>query len=283
MAARNLRYAGEVAVRNPDLASRLGVTPQEAATWRDAAAAVYLPYDEELGVHPQSEGFTRLGVWDFAATGEDEYPLMLHHPYFQLYRQQVVKQADIVLAMQLCGEAFTPEQKRRNVDYYEPLTVRDSSLSSCTQAVLAAEVGYLGLAYDYAAEAGLMDLRDLHDNTAGGLHMASLAGAWSALVAGFGGMRDNDGTLRFRPALPEGLDRLAFRIVRGESVLGVEVLPDAVTYGIVRGQDPIRLRHVHEELEVTPGEPVSRPLDRAMDLPPPQQPAGRAPARRRRA
>ena len=282
MAARNLRAAADVAVRHPDLAGLLEVDAEECAAWRDAASAMCVPYDEALGVHPQSEGFTAHARWDFAGTGPDEYPLMLNHPYFQLYRHQVVKQADLVLAMQLCGDAFTPEQKRRNVDYYEPLTVRDSSLSSATQAVMAAEVGYLGLAYDYAAEAALMDLRDLHDNTAGGLHMASLAGGWTALVAGFGGMRDEGGRLAFRPALPEGLDRLSFRVVRGEVVLGVEVLPDSVTYALVRGKGTLRLRHRDEELEVGADAPVSRPLERQPDLPPPHQPPGRAPARRRR-
>jgi alpha,alpha-trehalose phosphorylase len=225
---------------------------------------MHVPYDEDLGVHPQSEGFTQHRVWDFAGTAPDQYPLMLHFPYFQLYRQQVVKQADLVLAMQLCGESFTAEQKRRNVDYYEPLTVRD-------------------LAYDYAAEALLMDLRDLHHNTAGGLHMASLAGGWSALVAGFGGMRDQGGLLSFAPGLPEGLDRLAFRIVRGDGVLCVEVLPQQVTYELKRSQAPLVVRHQDEDLELQPGEPVVRPLERRVEATPaPYQPAGRAPFRRRR-
>ncbi|MEX2288932.1 MAG: glycosyl hydrolase family 65 protein [Mycobacteriales bacterium] len=282
MAARNLRAAADVAARHPDLAALLSVGAEEVAAWRDAAAAMHVPYDEVLGVHPQSEGFTAHARWDFAATTAQEYPLMLHHPYFQLYRKQVVKQADLVLAMQLCGDAFTPEQKRRNVDYYEPLTVRDSSLSSGTQAVLAAEVGYLGLAYDYAAEALLMDLRDLHANTAGGLHMASLAGGWTALVAGFGGMRDEAGMLFFDPGLPEGLDRLAFRLVRGTGVLHVEVLPQSVRYELLRGEELLVVRHLDEELELKAGDPVTRPLEhRTNGETPPAQPTGRTPARRR--
>src|SRR5205823_14868873 len=107
--------------------------------------------------------------------------------------KQVVKQADLVLAMHMCGDAFSDEEKARNFAYYEPLTVRDSSLSASTQAVLAAEVGQLQLAYDYLSEAALMDLDDLEHNTRDGLHIASLAGAWTALVAGFGGMRLHDG------------------------------------------------------------------------------------------
>ncbi len=166
-----------------------------------------IPFDETLGVHAQAAGFTRHQVWDFAGTSAGQYPLMLHFPYFDLYRKQVVKQADLVLAMHLCGGAFTAEQKARNFDYYERLTVRDSSLSACTQAVIAAEVGHLDLAFDYLGEAALMDLRDLEHNTRDGIHIASLAGTWVALVSGFGGLRDPDGTFSFAPAAPRGPDQ----------------------------------------------------------------------------
>src|SRR2546422_788431 len=135
----------------------------------------------------------------------DQYPLFLHFPYFDLYRKQVVKQTDLVLAMLLRSDAFTPEQKARNFAYYEPLTVRDSSLSACVQAVLAAEVGQLQLAYDYLGEAALIDLHDLAHNVRDGVHMASLAGTWLALVVGFSGMRLQHGSLSFAPRLPEAL------------------------------------------------------------------------------
>ena len=182
-----------------------------------------VPFDENLGVHPQAEGFTRHQVWDFARTPAGQYPLMLHFPYFDLYRKQVVKQADLVLAMHLCSSAFTAEQKARNFEYYERLTVRDSSLSACTQAAIAAEVGHLDLAFDYLGEAALMDLRDLEHNTRDGMHIASLAGTWVALVSGFGGLRDADGTFSFTPRLPEGLTRLAFTLfIRGRR-LRVEI------------------------------------------------------------
>ncbi|MGC8492937.1 MAG: glycoside hydrolase family 65 protein, partial [Syntrophobacteraceae bacterium] len=190
MAARNMLGAADVCERYQDRARELDVTPEEMADWRAAADHIFIPYDHRLGIHPQAEGFTEHERWDFDATKPDQYPLLLHFPYFDLYRKQVVKQPDLVLAMQLCSEAFTKEQKERNFDYYERITVRDSSLSACTQAVLAAEVGHLRLALDYAAEAALLDLQDLEHNTRDGLHMASLAGTWIALVNGFGGMRD---------------------------------------------------------------------------------------------
>src|SRR5207248_8373242 len=142
----------------------------------------------------------------------DQYPLLVLFPFFQLYRQQVVKQADLVLALYLRGDAFSDEEKARNFAYYEALPVRDSSLSACTQAVIAAEVGHLELAHDYLAEAALMDLHDVQHNTRDGLHMASLAGAWTALVAGFGGMRTRSDTLALSPRLPGGITRLNFRL-----------------------------------------------------------------------
>ena len=198
-ARRNLLDAADAVERRPELAHTLSVNAEEAAAWRDAANAMTVPYDEALGVHPQSEGYTDHAPWNFDDTPEDAYPLFLHYPYFDLYRKQVVKQADLVLALALFGDRFTADEKARDFAYYEPLTVRDSSLSACTQAVIAAEVGHLDLAYAYMTEAALMDLDDLEHNSRDGVHMASLAGAWVAAVAGFGGMRDFGGELAFMP------------------------------------------------------------------------------------
>src|SRR5258707_3538263 len=189
MAQRNLRWAAEGVKLYPEKARALGVDADEAASWREAAEKMFIPYDERLGVTPQAQSVTEHEVWDFAHTAPDQYPLLLHFPYFDLYRKQVVKQADLVLAMHLRGDAFTPEQNARNFADYEPLTVRDSSLSASTQAVIAAEVGQLQLAYDYLGETAFIDLHDLQHNVQDGIHIASLAGAWTGLVPGVGGMR----------------------------------------------------------------------------------------------
>ena len=181
-------------------AAELGVDEEEIAAWRDAADAIVIPFDDELGVTPQSEGFTRYRHWDFARTPAEDYPLLLHYPYYLLYSSQVVKQADLVFALYVCGDHFSAEQKARDFEYYEAITVRDSSLSACVQAIVAAEVGHLDLAYDYLRETAFIDLRDLAFNTNDGLHLAALAGAWLVAVAGFGGMRDHGDTLRVRPA-----------------------------------------------------------------------------------
>ena len=280
MAQRNLVEAAAACQRCPEQAMRLGVDEEEIDRWRAAARRMVVPYDARLGVHPQSEGFTEHEPWNFHATPAAHYPLLLNYPYFALYRSQVIKQADLVLAMHLRGDAFTEEQKARNVAYYEPLTVRDSSLSAAPQAVLAAEVGHLDLAYDYLSEAALTDLHDLHHNVRNGLHLACLAGAWMAVVAGFGGMRDHAGTLTFAPQLPPALRRIAFVLRFRDSRLAVEIEPEHATY-TVRSGDAVEAAHHGEPITVEPGEPVTRAIPPAPRRPRPSQPPGRAPARRR--
>jgi alpha,alpha-trehalose phosphorylase len=280
MAQQNLRAAADAVERHPDRGRELGVDQEEAAAWRDAAEAMLIPYDASLGVHPQAEEFTEHAAWDFAGTAPEQYPLMLHFPYYDLYRRQVLKQADLVLAMVTRGDAFSAEEKARNFDYYEGLTVRDSSLSAAVQAMVAAEVGHLELAYDYFAEAALLDLGDIHHNTRDGVHLAALAGSWIAAVGGFGGMRDHGGSLGFAPRLPDALSRLAFRLaVRGRR-LKVEVEHGQARYTLSSG-DPLEISHHGDQVTITPGEPVTLEIPPAPRREPPQQPPGRAPARRR--
>jgi alpha,alpha-trehalose phosphorylase len=281
MAQRNFLAAAEAVRRNPDSAAALGVDEEEAATWRDAAATVVVPFDPALGVHPQSEGFTHHQRWDFEHTRPEQYPLLLHFPYFDIYRKQVTKQADLVLALHLRGDAFTEEEKARDFAYYEALTVRDSSLSSCTQAVIAAEVGHLELAHDYFGEAAMMDLGDLEHNVRDGVHMASLAGAWIAAVSGFGGMRDHSGELGFAPRLPSALARLSFRLMFRGRRLKVEVNHRRAAYLLLEG-DPLEIRHYGEELTLELEKAVRRPIPTLPKRRPPSQPPGREPARRRR-
>ncbi len=279
MAQRNLRLAADAVRRHPDRAAELGVEPDEVAAWREAADAMTIPFDERLGVHPQAEGFTEHQLWDFEHTKPDQYPLLLHFPYVDLYRKQVVKQADLVLALHLRGDAFTPEEKARDFAYYEALTVRDSSLSACTQAVIAAEVGHLELAYDYFAEAALMDLDNLEHNTRDGLHIASLAGAWIVAVAGFGGMRDHDGKLSFAPRLPEQLTRLAFGICFRDQRLRVEVTHEEARYSLLEGP-PLQIAHNGQTVTVKNPESVSCPIPKIIESEAPTQPAGRSPTPR---
>ena len=280
MARQNLLAAAAAVEQYPDRARELGIDAEESASWRDAAEAMSIPYDEDLGVHPQAAGFTRHQVWDFANTPVDHYPLFLHYPYFDLYRKQVIKQADLVLAMQMCGGHFTAEQKARNFDYYERLTVRDSSLSACTQAVIAAEVGQLGLAYDYLGEAALVDLYNLQHNTSDGVHIASLAGTWITLVVGLAGLRYGKERVGFAPRLPDDIAKLAFNVlIRGQR-LRVEVTHDRARYSIDDGQ-PLEIMHHGKPVKLSGGKPQERTIPKITPGPWPTQPSGREPAHRR--
>jgi alpha,alpha-trehalose phosphorylase len=278
MAARNLETAAAVAARHPDRATALGVDEEEVADWRDAAAAMMVPYDSERGVTQQSEGFTHYRNWDFEATTPEQYPLLLHFHNYLLYSSQVVKQADLVFALYVAGDRFDFEQKVRDFEYYERVTVRDSSLSAAIQAVVAAEVGCLNLAYDYFAETAFIDLRDLAFNTKDGLHLASLAGAWLVAVAGFGGMRDHGDRLAFAPRLPPALTRLAFRLMYRGRRLKVEVRAREVTYELLDGE-PLELVHDGETVTVAADKPVKRRPAPAAGRANPGQPPGREPWR----
>jgi alpha,alpha-trehalose phosphorylase len=282
MAARNLDAAAEASERWTDEAGELNVTGDEIAAWRAAAAVVAVPYDKDRQVHQQDKGFTDHDAWDFERTDrENGYPLLLNDPYFDIYRKQVVKQADLMLAMHWCGDAFDLPDKARAFAYYEPLTVRDSSLSACTQAVIAAEVGQLELAADYLAEAALMDLHDLQQNTRNGLHIASLAGTWLALVAGFGGMRDHGGQLSFHPQLPPGWTKLRFALRWQGARISVTVEGDDVRYEL--GEDAehdVEILDVGTPLTLRRGVVETRPVVRVEPTTErPTQPAGRAPIR----
>jgi len=283
-AARNLEAAADAADRWPESAQGLAVTTAEIAEWRAAAVAVAIPYDESRQVHQQDLGSTDREMWDFNLSNSNGgYPLLLKSPYMEIYRKQVVKQADLVLALHLFGDSFTFEEKARAFEYYDAITVRDSSLSACTQAVIAAEVGHRDLAADYLAEAALMDLRDLEHNTRDGLHIASLAGTWIAIVAGFGGMRDHRGRLSFCPQLAPGWTGLRFRVVWQQAHILVEIGPDEVRYTASQVDekihpDGVEISHAGETLLLRDDEPVTRPACRVRPITArPEQPAGRAP------
>jgi alpha,alpha-trehalose phosphorylase len=201
----------------------------------------------------------------------------LHYHNYILYSSQVVKQADLVFAIYLCGDRWDAEQKARDFAYYESVTVRDSSLSAAIQAVVAAEVGHLELAWDYLVETAFIDLRDLAFNTRDGVHLAALSGVWHAVVGGFGGMRDHGDTLIFAPRLPARLSRLGFGILYRGRRLRVQVHADHATYELIDGE-PLELIHHGERVTVTSEEPLSCALPPAPKRAPPRSPAGREPA-----
>jgi alpha,alpha-trehalose phosphorylase len=227
MARFNLGFAcwavQTVAESNPAayaaLVRRTGLTDDEVVAWKQAANAMFIPYDEELGIHPQDVNFLEREIWDFRGTPSDKYPLLLHFHPLVIYRHQVLKQADVVLAMFLRRKHFSAEQRRRNFDYYDPLTTGDSSLSACVQSIVAADVGYPDLAIDYFKQSLYLDLADTHGNTSDGVHIANAGGVWSSIVYGFAGMTDREGTLGFNPRLPKQWRSIRFRLQwRGETL-----------------------------------------------------------------
>ena len=275
MAKENLEAATRVIewLRGADpaahaaLARATGLTEAEVDEWRRAAELMHIPRDERLGVVLQDDHFLERKRWDFAATPPEKHPLLLHFHPLEIYRHQVIKQTDVVLATYLAGQHFSDDEKRRTFDYYDPLTTGDSSLSACVQSVMASEVGYPEAALDYFVDACTVDLLDLHGNTADGIHIASCGGTWLALVAGFGGLRDADGDVRFSPRLPAEWDRLRFRVqVRGQ-LIEVDMTAAETTYRLLDGTG-ILIAHFDEELRLLRGRPVSRPVEPdADDLP----------------
>ena len=264
MAKANLADAARVVDRlaadRPDafarLARRTRLEPAEPERWRHSAEQMELPYDEALGLHGQDDYFLDLERWDFAATPARRHPLLLHYHPLVLYRKQIVKQADLVLAMFLHGEAFTPEQKRRNFDYYDPLTTGDSSLSAPIQAIVAAEVGRHDLAVEYLQRTAFLDLDDLAHNLKDGVHLAAVAGTWLVLVYGFAGLRQHHGTLSFTPRLPAGLRRLRFSLRFRGRHLQIDLDQAAAVY-TVEGGDELDVLHNGQLLTLPPGVPVT--------------------------
>ena len=229
---------------------------------------MYVPRHEELGIVLQDEHFLDRKRWDFEGTPPEKHPLLLHYHPLELYRHQVIKQTDVVLATYLVGHQLQRDEKRRTFDYYDPLTTGDSTLSACVQSVIASEIGYAEAAFEYFLDACAVDLLDLHGNTADGIHIASCGGTWLALVAGFGGLRDADGDVRFNPRLPAEWERLCFRIeVRGQ-LLEVEMTQTATRYRLLEGRG-LLIEHDGAPLQLSPDTDVVRPTPGAepLDLP----------------
>jgi alpha,alpha-trehalose phosphorylase len=271
MARENLSYATQVVEflrkTKPDaynaLVHKTALEPSEVNAWIRAAENIYVPYDEKLKIIPQDDNFLDREPWDFRNTPADHYPLLLFYHPLNIYRKQVIKQADVVLAMFLLGDVFPPEMKKRNFDFYDPLTTGDSSLSSCVEAIIAAQTGDMDKAIRYGMAALLMDLADVGGNVKDGCHIASMGGTWMMLTYGFGGMRDYDGTLSFWPRrAPEENAILRFPLTYHGQMLEVEIGVDRVEYALREGERLV-IRHEVEEVELTRENPlVVRPVSR---------------------
>lgn len=243
MARFNLRCAAE-SVRKladtwPDqhakMVARLDLSQDEVEEWERAAEAMAILWDENLGIHPQDALFNEREVWDLTNTPSEKRPLLLHFHPLVIYRFQVLKQADVVLALFLQGEHFSLEEKRADFEYYDPITTGDSTLSGVVQSIIAAEVGYHELALKYFWDGAFVDIGNLHSNTADGVHVASAGGVWSALVFGFGGLRDHGSMLHFDPRLPDEWPSLTFRLTQRGTRVKVTVRKESIAFNVEEG------------------------------------------------
>ncbi len=265
MARENLRYAAQTVeslrTTKPEtydaLARKTALEPHEAEAWKHAAESMYVPYDEKLEIIPQDDSFLDREPWDFENTPRDHYPLLLFYHPLDIYRKQVIKQADVVLAMFLLGDAFSLEAKKCNFDFYDRFTTGDSSLSSCVEAIIAAQIGDVEKAFRHGMAALLMDLADVGGNVKDGCHIASMGGTWMMLTYGFGGMRDDGGTLSFWPRrAPEENATLRFPVTYRGQMLEVEIGLEKVEYALREGERLV-IRHETEEIELTREHPLA--------------------------
>ena len=239
------------------LLDRLNLSRQELQEFQAIVGGIHIPYDERLGIHAQDDSFLQKPRWDFEGVPAEKYPLLLHFHPLVIYRHQVLKQADSVLALFLCGDEFSEEQKRADFEYYDPLTTGDSSLSAATQAVVASDVGYPELAWSYFQRALVGDLANYYGNTEHGLHMASIGGVWIAAVMGFGGLRIREGGVTIDPRLPEAWDSLRYQVNFAGRWLEVEATHASVR---VRLDDAATseatLRLSGQEFTIGPGQTI---------------------------
>ncbi|MFE4082103.1 glycoside hydrolase family 65 protein [Paenarthrobacter sp. YIM B13468] len=247
-----------------------GIADTERLVWRQAAERMSLPYDPHLEVFSQDNDFMTLEPWDWN-TPKSKYPLLLNFHPLVIYRHQVLKQADTVLAMFLQWQDFSAEEKQRAFDFYDPITTGDSTLSACVQGIMAAEVGYGDVALKHFTEALFIDLDNSHGNTIDGVHIASTGGIWSSLVCGFAGMRDQGEVLRFDPRLPVEWEGLSFRLkVRGR-LLSVELVQGSIALALVTGSgysdEPLLIRVRDHDVTVS-ADTITVPLD-TVPVPPP--------------
>lgn len=268
MAQAHLRYAVELyqwlkdqaPAKAKELYRAMALDEREVADWAQAAERMYLPYDESQGIHLQDDSFLDKPRWDFEHTPADHYPLLLHYHPLTIYRHQVCKQADTVLALFLLSDQFSREQKKRDFDFYEPITTHDSTLSACMHSILANEVGYPDKSRHYFEQVARMDLDNHHRNTQHGIHTACMGGTWLCLVQGFGGMRLQHHQLMFNPTLPKGLSHYRFKVRVQGRLIEVSVDASQAHYQLLEGA-PITLQHGEHTIALEQDQaPVAAPL-----------------------
>lgn len=249
MARFNLLYgvkvAREMSEENPaklaEIKRSIDLDQEEIKEWEEVANSIYLPFDEDLGIHPQDDSFLCKKELDVDAIPLEEIPLVkCWHP-LTIWRYQIIKQADVVLLMILLGDNFSIEQKKANFFFYEPKTIHDSSLSPAIYSILASEIGEYKFAYNYFTQTVRLDLDDFNENAFQGIHAACMGSSWMAITMGFAGMRNYHGKLHFSPYLPQGWQGYSFKIKFQGRVIEVKVAKD-VSYQLLKGA-PLEIIH----------------------------------------
>ncbi|ACL70205.1 glycoside hydrolase family 65 protein [Halothermothrix orenii] len=235
------------------LVEKINLQDSELEAWKRAADNMYLPYNEELGIHPQDDSFLYKDPIDVDSIPEEDIPLVKNWHPLVIWRYQVIKQADVILLMLLLGDQFTTQQKKANYDFYEPKTTHDSSLSPAIYSIIASEIGYHDSAYNYFMQTARLDLDDYNKNAYQGVHTACMAGTWLALVQGFAGMRNYNGELHFSPCLPEKWDGYEFKVKFRGRQLKITVNEEGVMYKLIKGEK-LSFYHGDRKLELNSGE-----------------------------
>ena len=257
MARENLLFAAKLVEQYLDVGKKLPLElgSDELQSWKDAAQRMYIPFDSEKGIYAQDDSFLDRADWPFADTPKENYPLLLHYHPLVIYRHRVLKQPDLVLAQFLLSGLFTKAEKIRNFAFYEPYTTGDSSLSHCIQSIMASESFQPLKAWAYFKKTVRMDIDDIHGNSVDGIHTASMAGSWMALVYGFAGFRDWKGEFSFNPQIPDSWKSVTFCLRLGPAVLKIRFSREEVCYSLVEGTS---LSLVHRNLHCNLEEGESR-------------------------
>ncbi len=230
------------------LFERIGLTEDEVATMLRASNQMYFEFDENLQLYAQDDSFLSKPRWPFETADPAKKPLLLHYHPLTIYRHQVLKQADTILAHFLLEEYADSDVIKNAFNFYEHLTTHDSSLSSCIYGIVASKCGFNRKAYDYFKESIVLDLEDTHHNTKDGLHMANMAGSILGVIAGFAGLRITEKGIALKPNLPEQWQKLKFKIEFRGRLIAVEVGPEGVECKLIEGI-PISIK-VNDQLKL---------------------------------
>ena len=239
LAAWVLDYTSEALAKYPR--PDLNVSAAELEKWADISANMSRPHDEELGVFVQHDGFLDKDIRPVSALSPDDLPLNQKWSWDKILRSPFIKQADVLQGIYFFGDRFSMDEKRRNFDFYEPMTVHESSLSPCIHAILAAELGKEEKAVEMYQRTARLDLDNYNNDTEDGLHITSMTGSWLAIVQGFAQMKTWGGKLSFAPFLPSAWTGYAFHINYRGRLIKVAVGKENVVFTLLKGE-PLELQ-----------------------------------------